>query len=196
MKFIYLIFFLLILSCSTVKKVYVCGDHPCKSKKEFDNYFSKNLIYEIKSNTKSKNQNIDLVIANMQSNDGKIKNRINYKKNKRLNKKKQAKVKKAKVLKKKKIEKITKKNKISKNAIENQISNNREPDAKLVARTPLAKKNDILTKKTTENTLINSVKTKNIKSICDQFENCDIDKIAELLIKKGRDKPFPNITSK
>jgi hypothetical protein len=132
----------------------------------------------------------------MQSNDGKIKNRINYKKNKRLNKKKQAKVKKAKVLKKKKIEKITKKNKISKNAIENQISNNREPDAKLVARTPLAKKNDILTKKTTENTLINSVKTKNIKSICDQFENCDIDKIAELLIKKGRDKPFPNITSK
>ena len=196
MKFIYLIFLLLLISCSTVKKDYVCGDHPCKSKKEFDNYFSKNLIYEIKSNTKSKNQNIDLVIANMQSNDGKIKNRINYKKKKKLNKKKQAKVKKAKVLKKKKIEKITKKNKISKNAIENQISNNREPDAKLVARTPRAKKNDILTKKTTENTLINSVKTKNIKSICDQFENCDIDKIAELLIKKGRDKPFPNITSK
>ena len=88
MKFIYLIFLLLLISCSTVKKDYVCGDHPCKSKKEFDNYFSKNLIYEIKSNTKSKNQNIDLVIANMQSNDGKIKNRINYKKDKRIKKKK------------------------------------------------------------------------------------------------------------
>ena len=196
MKCIYLIFLLLLISCSTVKKDYVCGDHPCKSKKEFDNYFSKNLIYEIKSNTKSKNHNIDLVIANMQSNDEKIKNRINYKRDKRINKKKLAKVKNDKVLKKRKIEKITKKNKIGKNATKNQISNNRESDAELVAKTSLAKKNNILTKKTTENTLINSVKNKNIKSICDQFENCDIDKIAELLIKKGRDKPFPNITSK
>ena len=35
-----------------------------------------------------------------------------------------------------------------------------------------------------KNTLIN-LKTK-IKSICDEIKDCDIDKIAELLIKKGR----------
>ena len=32
-------------------------------------------------------------------------------------------------------------------------------------------------------------------SICDEIRDCDIDKIAETLIKKGRGKPFPNISS-
>ena len=32
-------------------------------------------------------------------------------------------------------------------------------------------------------------------SICDKIKDCDIDKITELLIKKGKDKPFPNISS-
>ena len=37
--------------------------------------------------------------------------------------------------------------------------------------------------------------TKNTKSICSGIKDCDIDKIAEILIKKGKDKPFPNIAS-
>ena len=52
MKFVYLIFFILILSCSTVKKDYVCGDHPCVDKKEFNEFFSKNFIVEIKPQKK------------------------------------------------------------------------------------------------------------------------------------------------
>ena len=40
-----------------------------------------------------------------------------------------------------------------------------------------------------------TVKSRNIKSICNQINDCDIDKIAERLIKKGKDKPFPNISS-
>jgi len=41
----------------------------------------------------------------------------------------------------------------------------------------------------------NSIKTENTTSICNEIKDCDIDKIAELLIKKGRKKDFPNITS-
>ena len=32
-------------------------------------------------------------------------------------------------------------------------------------------------------------------SICEIITDCDIDKIAELLIKKGREKDFPDITA-
>ena len=32
--------------------------------------------------------------------------------------------------------------------------------------------------------------------LCVKITNCDIDQISELLIKKGREKDFPNITAK
>ena len=54
MKLIYSFIFLLLISCNTVKKDYVCGDHPCIDKKEFNEYFSKNLTIEIKSQKKKK----------------------------------------------------------------------------------------------------------------------------------------------
>ena len=54
MKCIYTIFFLILLSCGTVKKEYVCGDHPCIDRKEFNEYFSKNLTIEIKSKDNKK----------------------------------------------------------------------------------------------------------------------------------------------
>ena len=69
MKTIYLIFFLLILSCNSIKKEYVCGDHPCLDKKEFKEYFSKNFIVEIKSENKNKNKKSDLVKLNTESPD-------------------------------------------------------------------------------------------------------------------------------
>ena len=42
---------------------------------------------------------------------------------------------------------------------------------------------------------IDSVKSENIKGICDEIQNCDIDKIAEILTKKGKSKPYPSISS-
>jgi len=54
MKFTYAFIFLLVLSCNTVKKEYICGDHPCANKKEFNEYLSKNLTIEIKSQKKKK----------------------------------------------------------------------------------------------------------------------------------------------
>ena len=45
------------------------------------------------------------------------------------------------------------------------------------------------------NILINTDKIKNVKSVCAEIKDCDINKIADLLIKKGKNKPYPNITS-
>ena len=56
---------------------------------------------------------------------------------------------------------------------------------------PISKKT--LYKKT--NIFQNSKSTKQL-SVCEKIENCDIDKITELLIKKGKEKDFPDITSK
>ena len=44
----------MIISCSTNKNVYWCGDHPCINKKEKEAYFKKTMIIEIK-NLKNKN---------------------------------------------------------------------------------------------------------------------------------------------
>ena len=41
-----------------------------------------------------------------------------------------------------------------------------------------------------------SIKSENQVDICNGIKNCDIDKIAELLIKKGKNKDFPDITSR
>ena len=64
MKLLYVFFLLLVLSCNTVKKEYVCGDHPCIDKKEFNEYFSKNLSIEIKTKQNKKNKTANLVKLN------------------------------------------------------------------------------------------------------------------------------------
>ena len=64
MKSIYLLFFLFLLSCSSANKAYVCGDHLCADKKEFNEYFSKNLIIEIELKKKIKIEDSDLVKLN------------------------------------------------------------------------------------------------------------------------------------
>ena len=112
MKLIYSIFFLLILSCSTVKKEYVCGDHPCINKKEFNEYFSDNLIVEIKSQKNTKNKKVDLVKLNEKFFEKKINNDKNSKKNKLIKEKERRKNLKAEkkiLLKKKKAEEVKKK---------------------------------------------------------------------------------------
>ena len=55
MKNLFFLFILfMIISCSSNKVVYWCGDHPCINKKEKKAYFKKNMIVEMKS-IKSKN---------------------------------------------------------------------------------------------------------------------------------------------
>ena len=88
MKFVYLFFFLIFLSCNTIKKEYVCGDHPCIDKKEFKEYFSKNLTIEIKSQDKKKIKSVNLVELNTISSNIKKNDNKNLKKEEKIKKKK------------------------------------------------------------------------------------------------------------
>ena len=56
-----------LISCSTNVKKYVCGDRVCVDKKDFNEYFSKNLTMEILDNKKKKDKTVDLVLLNSNS---------------------------------------------------------------------------------------------------------------------------------
>ena len=87
MKFIYPLFFLIILSCNITKNEYVCGDHPCIDKKEFNEYFSKNLTIEIKSQDNKKNKSVDLIKLNIDSSSVEKKDNKNSTKEEKIRKK-------------------------------------------------------------------------------------------------------------
>ena len=68
--FFFLLFFL--VSCvgfnsEKTKKIYICGDHECKNKKEVRDYFENNISVEVYTVTssKKKSQDIDLVQLNI-----------------------------------------------------------------------------------------------------------------------------------
>ena len=48
-KYIFLFIFILLISCSTNKGVYWCGDHPCINKAEKEDYFKKTMIVEVRN---------------------------------------------------------------------------------------------------------------------------------------------------
>ena len=207
MKLIYSFIFLLLISCNTVKKDYVCGDHPCIDKKEFNEYFSKNLTIEIKSQKKKKNKNVDLVKVNTDPSVVKKNIDKDSKKDEQIRikiEKEELKAEKIRLLEERKIRESEENNKeaeakIAKlkankdKPIKNEISNNRKKVNKIIDSDNEEIKP--LNKNTKKNIFTNSVKTENVKSICDKIKDCDIDIITELLIKKGKDKPFPNISS-
>jgi len=64
MKYIYLIFILFFVSCGTTNKTYICGDRKCLDRKEFNEYFAKNLTVEIKTKSNNKKTSVDLVKLN------------------------------------------------------------------------------------------------------------------------------------
>ena len=53
-KYLKLLFLFALVSCSSNKQVFWCGDHECVNKSEKEEYFKKNMIVEIrKINTRS-----------------------------------------------------------------------------------------------------------------------------------------------
>jgi hypothetical protein len=210
-KVIYFFIFLFLFSCNTVKKEYVCGDHPCIDKKEFNEYFSKNLIIEISKQDTKKNKEVDLVKLNTDSSTKKKKINISEKKNEKILKKKrkeELKAEKIRLKQERKINEAREKDKFNeeiksaktskpkKNKITNisKINNNRVKEKNITNETLV---NNVNNNKEVpyKNILIKTSKIKNVKNICDGIKNCDIDKITELLIKEGKSKPFPNISS-
>lgn len=212
MKYLFFVFFIFIVSCNSGKKNYVCGDRPCVDKKDFKEFFAENLTIEIKSNRSNKKKNIDLVSLNTStiSKNEDIDTREVYdeKFNKKdekarlkaisLRLKEERKLKKInekkRINEQKKLTKLNKKNnKSTKNlSIKNQENKN-------LLETVIESDNQV--KKSNKKDSIKldtykSVKSKNNTSLCDTIKDCDIDKIADLLIKKNNKKDFPNISLK
>ena len=197
MKICYSIFFLLLLSCGAGKKEYVCGNHPCIDKKEFNEFFSNNLTVEVKSQKNNKKKNVDLVKLNIGTNDKKNDN-INSKKEKKIqakNEKKKLKAEKIRLLQERKNKKLKKKNKAKEDAKIAKFSKSKVINKKVSKNKSLPIKNDLLIGNAKEKNSITKNKIKNAKNICVGVKDCDIEKITEILLKKGRDKSFPDITS-
>ena len=156
MKILFIFFFILV-SCSTisdssVKKVYICGDHECKNKKEINDYFANNISIEIYTISKSskKDKDFDLVELNM-SNEDKT-NLVSVD-----------------VQKKQITDKIKKRNKISKLNLKKGETN-------------------IVNRKKKNRPKITLVR------ICKDLQECDIDNVANIIIKKANDKKYPDLT--
>ena len=193
MKTILFILFLSLISCGVTKTNYMCGELPCINKKEFKEYFAKNLTIEIQTIKSKKNSSIDLVKLNTGGTIQKNKNTLQEKDSEKLNKKEQkALIKAEKIFLKQEERRIKKKKKVTENnktKVINEISRN-------AVKTPLGQKNQISEKKLRDKVSFESVKTENQLNLCENLIDCDIDKIADLLIKKGKNKNFPDITSR
>tara|TARA_B100002052_G_scaffold298853_1_gene333838 strand:- start:3994 stop:4500 length:507 start_codon:yes stop_codon:yes gene_type:complete len=82
MKFLLYILLFFLISCSTplsgVKRIYICGDHPCKNDKEARDYFDNNISIEVYtiSTEKTDQENFDLVELNLLEDKLKSKDKI------------------------------------------------------------------------------------------------------------------------
>jgi len=185
MKYVFFLFFLFVISCSTSKKVYMCGDQVCLDKKEFKEYFAQNLILEVQIKNKKKSPSVDLVKLNTNTefNDKYIiSTDTQYKKKNKKKEKNLLKLQRAQLKEERKIIKIKEKNRIKE-----------EKKLAKINKVQYKKKKEKINK--VSETFI-SLKSGKQTSLCDEIADCDIDKIFELLIKEGGEKSFPNITSK
>ena len=212
MKFLYIFLFFTLISCNTIKKEYICGDRPCVDKKEFNEYFSKNLTIEIASQNEKESKNINLIKLNTKNKKIKkldsaiIKNEEKIKKKKekeklkaeRLELKNERKIRKKQKQndekKKKQLATISKSDQNKNQVIKSEILNDRVSTKKNL-RKKINKEVNIKEEETYMETTENITTIENTKSVCNEIKDCDINKIAEMLIEKGKLKPFPDITS-
>lgn len=205
MKLINLLFFLILLSCNGNKN-YVCGDRVCIDKKEYNEYFADNLSIEIIADQKKKNKTVDLVKLNSSSSSSEkvdVKSSIKREKLRKKIEKEKLKKEKIRLNEERKIRKIEKK---IKKKEEKEITKTLKSDKneKLITTNNVVKKKKQIKKTVNKSSfnknngtavMSNKIKSLEKKNICDDVKDCDIDKITELLIKKGKGKPFPKITS-
>ena len=213
MKYVLCVVFLFLVSCSSIqKKTYICGDHDCIDKKEFKEYFAKNLIIELKIDKKDKNSTVDLVKLNTSNQIKNTKSNVSGKQDIKLGKKQQKikdKEKRAEIKGLRKLKKIEEKNKIKeekklvklnkandKYIIKTNNSKNIKIEDNSVVKKFKKTLKKINSKNLIDNSELKSVKSTNQISICQKIDDCDIDKISDLLIKKGKEKDYPSITSK
>ena len=90
--------FLFLISCSSNKSAYWCGDHPCINNKEKEAYFKKTMTVEkreVKTNSKKDNSEIAKIIDQAKISEKKrILKEKNLSKQSKLDKKREKKTKK------------------------------------------------------------------------------------------------------
>ena len=182
MKYL-LILFIILTSCTTSKRVFICGDHECINKEEAKLFFEQNLSIEVKIIKKKKENYFNLVKLNTESSNQnqniKIVKHNENKKIKKLNKKEI-------VEKKREIKEIKKKLKK-----ENKKTVKKSSSKDKVVPSISDKSKEILKK--SKNTIVKK-KINNEENICNILEKCDIEEISRYLIKKGKNKDYPNIS--
>ena len=188
--FLLVISILFLTNCSKPKTVLICGDHVCINKAEAEQYFQDNLSIEVKIINKKVKNEIDLVELNLKNNqNGKKKINISSKKNTNKN---------LKILYNEEI------NKIKKN-IKNKTK------AKRIAKKITKKKQNIIKEKK-QNVINETIKmnqkereflinkdnkiNKEVFDVCAILKNCNIDEISKYLLKEGKKKKFPDITTR
>tara|TARA_Y100001970_G_C14191209_1_gene835502 strand:+ start:29 stop:580 length:552 start_codon:yes stop_codon:yes gene_type:complete len=176
------IFLLVFLSaCNKPKVVLICGDHVCVNNSEAEQFFEENLTLEVKLIDKKKFKETDLVQLNLKSNnDKKVINILPKKDTKqklRILSDKEIKEKKA----------IIKNKKKFKDQNLRKVKKSKKKQEK-----PYKRK----IKDTNNNIKVVNNLNNGIADICLILNKCDINEISQYLIKKGKNKQFPDITNR
>ena len=177
MKYFLIIFLFIIVACSSnnVKKIYICGDHPCADKNEVENYFNNNIsveVFTISSDSKNLN-NFDLVELNIEDKNLLKKTNEDLK---NINKRKEIEFKK----------KIEERKKVAKLKIKKIEKNNKTENKLKKTKTTNKSKNSLNTKSKKQNIAY--------VMICKNIEECDIDEVTKLITSMNKNKSFPDIS--
>ena len=173
-----IIIFLIAVSCSKPKTVFICGDHICVNKTEAQQYFEENLTLEVKVLKNKGPREPSLIELNL--NEKNLENKQVFVK-KKLDTKKD--IKELSTNEKKKIISIIKEKKIKK---------------KIASKKTLKENKKIYVNKNKKDMIDKRVinKEKNAFDICQIIKECTIDEISKYLIKEGNNKSFPDITTR
>ena len=203
------------MGCIKKNNVYYCGDHICKNKKEAKTYFENNLVLEVVTKKQKKDEAIDLVKLNTKENNDLIKREKKLPLYKFL--KKQNKTTNENITAKKtqvSTQEENKKKSLQNNTLYKFLNKEKQKDKKI--KTDVIQK--VAKKKDTENilklkekTITNKKKEKensiledrklfkyskqDKKLYCDKSKDCDINAIANEIIKNSKSKDYPSITS-
>ncbi len=200
MRLFLLLSFLFLLSCMQNKQVFICGDRECLNKKEAKKYFEENLIIEIKITKDKEVKSYDLVKMNTNKSDDVtlVKQKASQKeltKSDKLAIKKQLKEKKRAAKLREKIEKSRlkekkKMEKFNKNEQQKKLRNKNKEQKKLAK---LNKKNQ--KKINLESSKENNKEIVQYDEICSTLNKCEIDEISDYLMKVGKIKDYPDLSS-
>ena len=209
MRLVLIILFIFFYSCGKPKSVFICGDHVCINKNEAEQYFEENLSIEVKIIDTKEKKIKNLVQLNLKDNLGENK-KVNIEEKDKTNEEvkilSSGEIKRIKneIKQKNKNKKLSKKiikrdkNYITKDKIENtKISRKIIQKNEINNKKKIIKNDKILKKDVNRTSKINANnERKKVVDVCTIIEKCSINEISKYLLKQGKSKRFPDITTR